>query len=92
MCYSLGIKVFYLFTIMFRSNHLGTDSIISFLKIDIITNDMQETIILGKLLPSHPDTLPILEEIRKKYKLPKKQVGEELNPPRRIAIESADDS
>jgi hypothetical protein len=31
---------------------------------------MEETKILGKLLPSHPDILPILKEIREKYKIP----------------------
>jgi hypothetical protein len=31
---------------------------------------MNETQLLGKLLPSHPDILPILEEIRKKYQIP----------------------
>jgi hypothetical protein len=30
---------------------------------------MQETKLLGKLLPSHPDILSILEEIREKYKI-----------------------
>lgn len=30
---------------------------------------MKETILLGKLLPSHPDILPILEEIREKYNI-----------------------
>jgi hypothetical protein len=31
---------------------------------------MKESTLLGKLLPSHPDILPILEEIREKYQIP----------------------
>jgi hypothetical protein len=31
---------------------------------------MKETKLLGKLLPSHPDILPILVEIREKYHIP----------------------
>jgi len=31
---------------------------------------MKETQLFGKLLPSHPDILPILEEIREKYQIP----------------------
>lgn len=31
---------------------------------------MKEAHLLGKLLPSHPDILPILEEIREKYQIP----------------------
>jgi hypothetical protein len=31
---------------------------------------MKESQLLGKLLPSFPDILPILEEIRKKYRIP----------------------
>ena len=31
---------------------------------------MKETKLLGKLLPSHPDILPIFEEIREKYGIP----------------------
>ena len=30
---------------------------------------MKETKLLGKLLPTHPDILPILEEIREKYNI-----------------------
>ena len=31
---------------------------------------MKETQLFGKILPTHPDILPILEEIREKYQIP----------------------
>jgi hypothetical protein len=31
---------------------------------------MKEAKLLGKLLPSYPDILPILEEISEKYRIP----------------------
>jgi hypothetical protein len=33
-------------------------------------NRMKESELLGKLMPGHPDVLPILEKIREKYQLP----------------------
>ncbi len=31
---------------------------------------MLETQLLGKILPSHPDIMPILLDVRKKYQIP----------------------
>ena len=31
---------------------------------------MKEAQLFGKLLPTHPETLPILKEIREKYQIP----------------------
>ena len=31
---------------------------------------MKETLLIGTLLPSHPDFIPILHAIREKYKIP----------------------
>lgn len=38
---------------------------------------MREALVIGKLLPTHPDILPILLEIREKYKIPEISPGDD---------------
>jgi hypothetical protein len=40
------------------------------INIDEDNKDMKEAELLGKILPSHPDIFPIIENIREKYKIP----------------------
>lgn len=45
---------------------------------------MKESELLGKLMPGHPDILPIIENIREKYQLP--EVDPEGEPIKEIYL------
>jgi len=40
---------------------------------------MQETELLGKLMPGHPDILPIIENLRKKYQIPEVRPEDDID-------------
>lgn len=46
---------------------------------------MQENKLLGTLLPSHPDLIPIIREVRQKYKLP--EISLDAEPIEEIYLE-----